>query len=160
MQLIDLYTHVRSRDKAFLTELLHQISKRFFYDSLENTDRDKYFPVDYIAAFLDPRTKTMEGIIPAHHVDFVANHILGLLLRGKGRSRTSGPVPISSPEKRNRDLLVRLGRASIDDLDKDPHEIEVQSYRALLPIAMTHDPLDWWRRHEPQYPSLAKLARV
>ena len=74
------------------------------------------------------------------------------------------PESLVIPAKKSCGLVDLLGH-SCGDVALPPKSLsatadeEVRRYTEVAPLALTENPLSWWKIHEEVYPSLAKLAK-
>lgn len=115
-----------------------------------------YFPVDYLAAALDPRFKYLEHL-PEAHAEATFNHLRRLEEQASAALRAVDPVPdvddLSDPQ-----LVYQQRRARL--LSSVAKVTEMDSYMNHAPIDVKQNPLLWWRNRESSYPFLSKLAKV
>ena len=75
-----------------------------------------------------------------------------------------GPPVIPAKMRKSRGLTDLLGQtygdvgAATKSLSAIAEE-EVKRYQEVTPLALTEDPLSWWKSHEHVYPFPAKLAK-
>uniref|UniRef100_A0A3P8RJ63 BED-type domain-containing protein n=1 Tax=Astatotilapia calliptera TaxID=8154 RepID=A0A3P8RJ63_ASTCA len=121
----------------------------------------------YIASALDPRFKAL----PFLSKETCNNTFSQLVLEAAGLENVDTAININMdyapPIKRSKDsaLIFLLGPAYSTKTtapQKTPTQKakeEVNRYRGVEPVALSEDPLIWWRDHEREYPLLALQAK-
>lgn len=144
------------RSDTFITILQRMrtsLHKRFI---MPFPQPDGYVPIDFIAAALDPLTKTMTFLDPPAR-ELVWQHVITLA------------TGVMLPEAVDTDIHLRASEETQDDAFKEYLELihapttvltpaeEVASYRAAPPTG-SHS-LEFWKVQEALFPRLALLAR-
>ncbi|XP_065326764.1 E3 SUMO-protein ligase ZBED1-like [Pelmatolapia mariae] len=131
----------------------------------------------YTASALDPRFKTLPFLSLEERQETYAREVAeAITLQEEKRQQ-----PISEPEAREHHekpgtplipakmrkscgLTDLLGQ-TYGDVGAPPKSLsataeeEVKRYQEVTPLALTEDPLSWWKSHEEVYPFLATLAK-
>lgn len=130
-----------------MKEIKKQLKERFGYKQLPLDDG--HMPVDYIAAALDPRTKSLE-FLTDNDQTLVWKHLSDLLEK----------MPRNADEPRRDES----SRHSLLDQVMSPAIIspltELSNYRSMPLCSTSEDPLIWWKHEEKRFPTISKLARI
>uniref|UniRef100_A0A3P8QZG9 BED-type domain-containing protein n=1 Tax=Astatotilapia calliptera TaxID=8154 RepID=A0A3P8QZG9_ASTCA len=141
-----------SHDSSLIKDL-----KTAVYDNLKYVAlKDKL----YIASALDPRFKAL----PFLSKETCNNTFSQLVLEAAGLENVD--TAIVSYRNKNKKLLVFLHYSTYSTKTTAPQKTptqkakeEVNRYRGVEPVALSEDPLIWWRDHEREYPLLALQAK-
>lgn len=125
-----------------------------------------YFPVDYIASALDPRTKIL-GFLPAAHAEATWNHLKGLESAHSSTMSSRPAVTAPAVQSSDGDLETAFPHIDIEallveqTLERDSTSVtEVDSYQNCPQIPFSQSPLHWWSKRAEDFPFLASLAMV
>jgi hypothetical protein len=136
--------------------ILKELKERFEYETFPLPSG--YMPVDYIAAALDPHTKTLPFLDPALH-DLVWKHLDSLISSSSSSNRVIEDTNSTPSTSKGSELLRHLS-VRLQNYMNTSSSNEVDTYRAMPTLDICDDPLTWWREREAQLPSLARLART
>ncbi|KAM3871381.1 E3 SUMO-protein ligase ZBED1-like [Diretmus argenteus] len=164
-------------DTALVTEIKQSISqdlKKRYTSAVEKNTL-------YTASTLDPRFKTLPFLSPEEKQEAYARVVAEAVTLQEGmRQQTisepeaqehkeepgyteEDPGPIPAKMKKSCGLAELLGQ-TYGDVGAPPKSLssiakeEMKRYLEITPLALTEDPLSWWKEHEC-YPFLAKLAK-
>ena len=159
-----------SRVETLCIVLKDELTKRFLYGE-DLVDNDDYFPIDYLAALLDVRTRTLP-FVSIRTFQWCERRLVALLSETMDTQPLPDDVPDSIQEE-DEDLAIwgdcnsRLGEYKESEQPyQNPAEAEVKEYMKNSPNPKTlssqnsFEILKWWKRNEINYPNLARLARV
>jgi hypothetical protein len=147
----------------FVESVINGVQHRLLYKPLN--EYNGYIPVDYIAAALDPRTKTMAHL-PKPDREILWNHINKLVVNLQAQS-----VSLQSKEVYPNVSNQEFGSAFeiLHDSPQKPQATrrmrvplianELSEYKACTPCQMEQNALEWWKFNEKLYPHVAQLAK-
>lgn len=115
-----------------------------------------------IASLMDPRFRTT--YITPSKLDHIKNRAINEIAElGSGEEHPAVPQGEKSPPKK-KNLAAFFKKAAPAatqsyQSEKDKIEAELVSYLLGPEVDPDIDPLDWWKRHEPNFTRLSRLAR-
>lgn len=142
--------------KGVAVELRKQLRERFMYEKMPLDDG--YVPVDYVAAALDPRTKSLSFLELDEHL-FVWSEVTRLALLTLPNEEEEADVN-QQDQQPGHILSTLLRQRSKQITPEQSVRSEMLRYQQEPELDLTGDSLAWWRSHEGSYPTVAKIARV
>ena len=171
----------------FATELRRQLTERLAWTA-DNIDFDGYFPSEFLASALDPRTKDLtflseenQGKVlitptslslfrPPHLSPQVWKKLSELVESLGGDSVEIGDSESSQRASTRHNPATVTSSLSVVQLMREKKRSrqgrtgsrisEVDLFRKIESIDFQCDPYEWWKLHEGTFPRIATLAKV
>ena len=134
----------------------------------ENGD---YFPSEFIASALDPRTKDLlfldeedanKVLRPTtsilYSVNFKVWSHITTVVSSFDSSPQSSLISLSDAPARSSDPVSQMAKRSTRRRTMTVYPVEI--YRSLEPIPFKENPYNWWRAKQGTLPKLAAMAQV
>uniref|UniRef100_A0A667YW07 BED-type domain-containing protein n=1 Tax=Myripristis murdjan TaxID=586833 RepID=A0A667YW07_9TELE len=148
---------LRLRVTVFLNTVRDSFDRRFLPRDTETASQPAV-----VAAVLDPRHKKLRFLSPDVRAAS-KTHMEEIFEKEKemARARPGEQETEDEPgaKKHKSAMAFLLGAPYHVEEQEENSESELEQYLSLPAIPLEADPLEWWKKHEQQYPIMSRLAR-